>query len=379
MGHAAAGGRGRVGLARALLLALVLAAGRALPARAQEAAPIRVLVRVLTAGERMPLGYSVVEVPALGIERLTGAGGTTSLAFAAAGPQRFRVKRLGYLPKDTTVTLTDAPSQVLEVVLARASFRLDAVRVVGWPPCRRPGLREADAQVRGVVEQLRQNAERYRLLTRAYPFFYTMEREFGARATDGSYIADSRSVTAVSGAPDWTYRPGTLIARTGGAGMPAEWVMRIPSIRDLAEDAFIDNHCFHVAGLEEHEGARLLRVDIIAAERLRGVDVNVVAWLDPRDFQLRHATFTLTKPPPQVRGLLYSTTKATYREVLPFVPVLQELLAENTVQQGRARTETRVLIERQRIQALRYTGARPDSLLADTLRRDSLPPPARPR
>lgn len=329
-----------------------------------QAVPRNLLVRVQTAIEGAPLGYSVVALPALGIERFTGANGAVAVAVPTAGPQRLVVKRLGFTPKDTVIMVGDAPSQVVTVRLARVSFRLDPVRVVGWPPCRRPGLRDATREVRGIVDQLRQNAERYRLLTRTYPFLYYMEREFGRREMDGSYVAESRSVVPVSATPGWTYRPGTLVAREPGT---TEWLMRIPSIGDLAEQSFVDNHCFHVAGLEEKSGAQLLRIDIVAATRLRGVDVNVAVWLDPTDFQLRHATYTLTKAPPQVRGLLYSSSTARYRELLPFVPVLELLVAENTVQQGRARTETRVLIERQTLQSVQYTGARPDSLVRDSL------------
>jgi hypothetical protein len=143
--------------------------------------------------------------------------------------------------------------------------------------------------------------------------------------------------------------------------------MRIPSISDLAEDAFVANHCFHVAGLEEKEGRRLLRLDIIAAERLKSTDVTVVAWLDPQDFQLRHATFTLTKPPPQVRGLLASSSSVTYRELIPFVPVLELTVAENTVQEGGSRGTTKVLVERQRIERVMFRGARPEGLALDSL------------
>lgn len=343
-------------------LALALCA---LTSRADaQAAPRNLLVRVQTATEGAPLGYSVVALPALGIERFTGANGAVVVAVPAAGPQRLVVKRLGFTPRDTVIMVGDAPSQVVTVRLARVSFRLDPVRVVAWPPCRRPGLREASREVREIIDQLRQNAERYRLLTRTYPFEYLMQREFGRREADGSYVAESRSVVSVSATPGWTYRPGTLVARERGSG---EWVMRIPSIGDLAEQSFVDSHCFHVAGVEERSGAPLLRIDIVAAERLRGVDVNVAAWLDPADFQLRHATYTLTRAPRQVRGLLRSSTTARYRELLPFVPVLELLVAENTVQQGRARTEPRVLTERQSLLSVRYTGPRPDSLARDSL------------
>lgn len=368
-------------LAAAATLATTLAATLAVPAplAAQQPAPAparapavhNVTVRVVTALEGAPLGYSVVAMPALGLERFTSASGVVVMPVPAPGPVRLRVKRLGFTPKDTTITVTDAPVQRVTIALARVSFRLDAVRVVGWPPCKRPGVDEdTDPQVRGIVDQLRQNAERYRLLTRTYPFVYTVRREFGHQESDGSVVLDSFDEIVVAGTPDWTYRPGTLVgrdpARAGGSRGP--WVMRIPSIGDLADDAFVDNHCFNVAGLEEKEGRRLLRLDIVAAERLKSADVTVVAWLDPQDFQLRHATFTLTKPPAQVPGLLTLSSRVSYVELIPFVPVLQLTIAESTVQEGRSRPVTRILIERQRIERVLFQGLRPEGLALDSLR-----------
>ena len=361
-----------IGQVAAMLAVASLCAASPLSAQEPARAPAaqHVTVRVVTSLENAPLGYSVVAMPALDLERFTSSSGVVVMSVPAPGQVRLRVKRLGFTPKDTTITVTDAQSQSVTVALVRVSFRLDAVRVVGWPPCRRPGIAEADDdRVPGIVEQLRQNAERYRLLTKSYPFVYTVRREFGRRATDGSLIIDAADEIVVNGAADWRYRPGTLVVREprSGIGTRSEWVMRIPSISDLAEDQFIATHCFHVAGLEEKEGQRLLRLDIVAAERLKSTDVNIVVWLDPQDFQLRHATFTLTKPPPQVRGLLTSSSRVTYRELIPFVPVLALTVAENTVQEGRSQTTTTVLIERQRIERVMFRGARPEGLALDSL------------
>ena len=361
-----------IGQVAAMLAVASLCAASPLSAQEPARAPAaqHVTVRVVTSLENAPLGYSVVAMPALDLERFTSASGVVVMPVPAPGQVRLRVKRLGFTPKDTTITVTDARSQSVTVALVRVSFRLDAVRVVGWPPCTRPGIAEGDDdRVPVIVEQLRQNAERYRLLTKSYPFVYTVRREFGRRATDGSLIIDAADEIVVNGAADWRYRPGTLVVREprSGIGTRSEWVMRIPSISDLAEDQFIATHCFHVAGLEEKEGQRLLRLDIVAAERLKSTDVNIVVWLDPQDFQLRHATFTLTKPPPQVRGLLTSSSRVTYRELIPFVPVLALTVAENTVQAGRSQTATTVLIERQRIERVMFRGARPEGLALDSL------------
>ncbi len=359
-----AGTPGRGAVASAFLFASALA----LPARAQEA-PRSLVVRVVTEAERAPLGYSVVALPALGIERLSPVSGAIALSVPAPGPQRLVVKRLGFSPKDTTITVGEAPSQTVVIALTRLSFRLNEVRVVAWPPCTSPGLPRTggDRELRELVGQLRQNAERYRLLVGQYPFVYTMQREFGHYAFDSSYVGESRDVIPVSAQPGWTYRPGTLVAREPRSTV---WSMRIPSISDLAEDAFVDNHCFHVAGIEAKEGERLLRLDIIAAARLRDPDVNVVVWLDPHDFQLRHATFSLTKTPPQIRGLVRSTSRVAYHELIPFVPVMRSMVAENVVREPRPPRSLQVLVERQTIQALVFSGPRPEALL-----RDSLPPP----
>lgn len=320
------------------------------------------LVRLVTAAEGAPLGYGVVSLPAHGVERFTPASGAVALPVPEAGPVRLRARRLGFTPVDTTVVVGEGASTTVTVALARVSFTLDAVTVVAWPPCLTPGLSAADARVRAVVEQLQENAERYRLLVKQYPFVYTVRREFGEKGSDGSYIAQRTDMIPVEGRSEWSYRPGTLIAREPSrvpGGRP-DWVMRIPGIADLAEASFIAQHCFHVAGVEEKGGERLLRLDIVAADALKDVDVNVEAWLDPEDYRLRHARFTLTRPPRQVRGLVRSTTAVEYREVIPFVPVVAVTTAENTVQQGRA--APRVSVERQRMERVLFQGPRPDSL-----------------
>ncbi len=341
------------------LLALFVPCGAA----GAQAAPHHLTVRVVTSVEGAPLGYSVVALPALGIERFTSASGAVVLPLAAPGPVRLVVKRLGFTPKDTTVTVTDAPTQSVTIALARVSFRLDAVRVVAWPPCRRPGLGRrsgSDPQSVAIIGQLRQNAERYRLLVRNHPFVYRARREFSRREPSGTETLERTDTVTIAGRPAWSYAPGTLVGRERReSGGPGEWIIRIPSIGDLASDAFVDNHCFHIAGLEEKEGRRLLRIDIVAAERLRGTDVNVVAWLDPADFQLRHATFTLTKPPPQFRHLLHLSSKVDYEELVPFVPVIRFMVAESLVQEAPGGRATRTLLERQTIEQVLFTGEPP--------------------
>ena len=330
------------------------------PPGADGSAPIALRVQVVMEMGGAPLGYSVVSLPEQGVERFTDPDGAVVLPVARAGRVRLVAKRLGFVPRDTTIEITDAPGQRVVIALTRVSFELEAVEVVAWPPCRRPGIprRGGHAQLRGIVDQLRQNAERFRLLTTTYPFSYTSERELSRRVLNGAEVIESVDTILVAGAPDWRYEPGRIVSRdlTGAA---RGWMMHIPILSDLAEDRFIENHCYHVAGLEDKESNRLLRLDIVAAQRLRGPDVNVTVWLDPVGFQLRFATFTLSRIPPQFRDLMHLVSRVTYVEVAPFIPVMQETLSENLMRTGAAGLEATAFMERQRIVQLTFHGARP--------------------
>jgi len=278
------------------------------------------------------------------------------------GPTHLVVKRLGYQPKDTTILVSDAPSQVVTIVLTKLSVRLGAVQVADWPPCTEPGLPrpDLDPDGRSVIEQLQQNAERYRLLERNYPFIYSYERSFARRTAEGLEVVERTDTSVMSSQPNWSYRPGTLVrtVRRALSRANSEYAMRIPSLRDLSDPIFIANHCFHLAGIEEKGGQRLVRLDIVAAEALKEADVNVAAWLDTADFRLRAATFHLTRIPPALPDLQRVTSEVFYLEVIPFVPVLYSTTAERI---ERLRSGARVThIERQLVLDLEFVDAVPE-------------------
>jgi hypothetical protein len=87
--------------------------------------------------------------------------------------------------------------------------------------------------------------------------------------------------------------------------------------------------------------------------------VNVTVWLDPTGFQLRFATFTLSRTPPQFRDLMHLVSRVTYVEVAPFIPVMHETVAENLMRTGAAGREVTAFMERQRIVQLTFHEERP--------------------
>lgn len=346
-----------------LLLGILIPAESASQAAVSQAAavPIPLRVQVVTRAEGAPLGYSVVSLPDQGIERFTNATGIVVIPVSAPGNVTVTVKRLGYLPRDTSIAVTESQGQSVVIALERVSFTLDKVTVVAWPPCRRPGIPRGrnDAQTRDIIEQLRQNGERYKLLTTQFPFTYDIERNFTRKVLNHLEESERQDTITINGVPSWEYTPGRMISRDPNPSMGG-WIVHLPVLSDLADKRFIDNHCFHVAGLENKEGSDLLRIDIVAAERLRGPDVNATVWLDPKQLQLRYASFTLSTIPAQFRNLLHVVSQVSYVEVSPFIPVMSEVETENLVSGGANGDQAVSFMERQRILRLLYVGARPD-------------------
>lgn len=323
----------------------------------------RLKVTVIAQVEQLPLPYAVVELPELGVERFTNSAGMIALPLERTGATRIRVRRIGFTPRDTVITVERTGAVEITVALTRVSYRLSEVRVVAWPPCREPGIpkRQADPLVVGILGQVQENAKQYRLLVEKYPFEYAMERQVGRKRPDGRIVADATDTTTIASRSEWRYRPGQIVRREMGRAT-SPWVMMLPTLLDLADRSFIESHCFHVAGLEEKEGHRLLRVDLVAAERIKSPDVNASLWLDPVGYQLRFASFTLTRIPSQFRELSEVTSETAFRELFESVPIIAAVDAEQTFREPRPRTlvSATAFTEKQRVVRVTFLGARPD-------------------
>lgn len=343
-----------------LLLACAVAlTASATPLGAQTTLRVQVVAQV----EQLPLPYAVVELPEQGVERFTNNSGVITLVIDRAGATRVRVRRIGFTPRDTVVMVGAAGVIDLTVALSRVSYRLSEVRVVAWPPCRQPGLpkRGSDPLIAGIIGQVQENAQQYRLLVEKYPFEYAMQRESGRKRPDGHTVTDATDTLVIGSQSSWRYRPGRIVRREAARGAN-QWVMTIPTLLDVADKAFIDTHCFHVAGVEEKNGHRLLRVDLVAAERLKDPDVNASLWLDPEGYQLRFASFTLTRIPREFRELSEVTSETAFRELFSAVPIIAAVDAVQTVAEPRPRAmaSTVAFTEKQRVIRVTFLGAQPD-------------------
>lgn len=292
---------------------------------------------VLTKDGGVPLSYSVVSAPSLGRERFSNAEGVFTLADLPEGPLQLRVRHLGYSPVDLSVVIHAGVVDTVRVSLTHIAVRLTAMQVRGYPECKNPGApnASADSSFATVFDQLHQNAEQYRLLTDAYPFVYAVERTQSRVLVNGDLRMDGID-TLVVNSNRWRYKPGSVITRTG-RGRTASTMMNIPTLVNFADKAFLDNHCFYNGGLETVDGVELLRVDFIAASRIKDPDVDGSMYLDPTSLQIRRSVLRLTKVPSGLAGLVETEAVTQFGEVLPSIPVIADIASVNRFQTNAGR------------------------------------------
>ena len=341
-------------LARLLLVPLALLAARGAGAQ-RTGADVRGLVFV--AGTEVGLAYSTVSVPEAGLERFVDPQGRFLLRGVPPGARRLRVRHIGYLPLDTTIVVpADSALAPLRLELRRAPQQLALVRVRAAGPCRAPGPPSPaqDPEFAALFQQLRQNAEQYRLLVRTYPFVYQMERAFGTRNRAGvERTLRDRDTLLIDGDPRWRYQPGRVVVpREPEDGQPGRGQLdaRLPGLLDFADSAFQHSHCFTPRGVEQLDGRRVVRVDFRVDERLRTPDVNGSFFLDADGYGIVAADFELSRVPDGLRGLRRVAARTIYREIFPGVAVMAEIRATNDLDtRGRraviAETERQTMLD----------------------------------
>jgi hypothetical protein len=299
-----------------------------------------------------PLGYSVVSIPGigpLGTERYAGPRGTFAFPDLPPGAYTLRVKHLGYAPAEVPVQLLRGRVEV-RVALTRVVVRLPVVVV--RPECTTPGAPDPAAAPDFAVlfDQVRQNAERYRLLAREYPYQYVVERTFSDQLRNGEYPITRVDTVTFASNTGWRYAPGRMV-RTEVSGWRREQVLTLPTLADIVDSAFLANHCFFYAGLDTLTGVTLLRVDFLTAKRLRAPDIDGSVYLDTATYQIRGDRIRLTRVPAAVSGLEGVSATTLFQEVVPAVPIRSYVVGRNVFsprpgpQTRVASIETQILLE----------------------------------
>jgi len=278
---------------------------------------------VLSAADGQPVPYGTISVGDTMLGRFADAAGRFSLGAPASGTYHLRARQIGFLPLDTT--LTGPGSQGLVLRLQPLPVRLASIPAEpSQHGCAAPSLAESSAQpaVAMVLAQMHQNVERYRILLDQYPFNYRMEESravlMNAHTRDEQDSVIALDTATYDSRQRHHYAIGSVVYEersvTGGQRM----MMYIPTLRDVADAAFADAHCFAYMGDAAHE----LRIDFRPADRIKAPDVTGSIYLDDARYVIKRAVFTLTHAGAVGGAAAFVKVTTTFREEVPFVPML---------------------------------------------------------
>jgi hypothetical protein len=136
--------------------------------------------------------------------------------------------------------------------------------------------------------------------------------------------------------------------------------MHIPTLANFAEASFIDNHCFYNGGIENLDGADLLRIDFVAASKLSEPDVNGSMYLDPTSFEIRRSVVRLSRIPRGISGLAETEAQTYFGEVVTSVPVITGIMSVNKfVVRSRRPDDATSENEQQQLVAIKFLRGKP--------------------
>ena len=181
-----------------------------------------------------PLPYAVVSISDLVIERFTDASGRFAISGISPGTHKVLIRRIGFAPWRGNVTVVADGATVLDVRLDQLPQRLAAVAIVALSRCRNPGPPDPVLQTEtsSLVSQLRENADRYRLLAEQYPFAYSQLRALGD-LRESTFAVQRVDTSLVLSSARVAYRPGSLVIRTTTKDRGDEFSMAIPTLLEL--------------------------------------------------------------------------------------------------------------------------------------------------
>jgi hypothetical protein len=287
---------------------------------------------VVAAADGRPLPYATVIIDPGDRERFADAAGSFVVGQLAPGSYHLRVRQIGFAARDTTLVITGiGPTKRLRIVMRIVALRLPPVVVQGErsTKCLTPGIPDStvNPSLAALFAELQKNVDRYRLLIQEYPFQFARE-EWRVDRNDAGYeetVALDTVWYEVQQMEDRPYKPGAVVIWETDNGTRKQY-MPLPTFGYLGDSLFKQTHCFDYMGEDTTGGASpTIRVDFRPAASIRTPDLEGAVYLDEDRYIVRRAVFRLTEPDRVVPPISELSVTTTFREVLPLVPLFDEV------------------------------------------------------
>lgn len=303
---------------------------------------------VVAAESGQPLPFSIVALVPVASQTFTTQSGAFAFPGVAPGRYHLLARQIGYTPRDTEITVGPATdtSAVLRIELQHVAIELPAITATA-AGCLTPGAPDGVAapELAAAFGQVLENARRFELLTKAFPYGSRVERTFALIDRAGQRRANGADTIVEQSREERRYRPGDVIF-WGTGSFAGTQLMRLPELRDFADSAFVATHCFALAGRDTLEGGTFVRLDFSPAAALRTADVDGAAYLDSTTYQIRYTVVRLTQARRAIRGVDSLVSTSRFREIVPGIVVRDRVVATTTPtapNQPRRREEQRLL------------------------------------
>jgi hypothetical protein len=319
---------------------------------------------IVVKGSDVGVSYSVIALRPGSTEQFTNEQGRFTLRDVRPGRVTLSVKRIGYSPLDTTISLRASETVDLRLELPLVTIQLPPVASYA-KLCAHPGTPtpEMNLHLAMLFEQMKQNAERNRLLSRSYPFEMTIERKMTRPepALEARFIAFDTVMR--SSERVWRYAPGKMLGTreyAPGVFGGKWWTITMPELADFADEVFLKSHCFEYGGIDVVDGDTLLRIDFNPAESIRDPDVGGTIFLDPKTYQLRITMVSLVNLTKRLRDQVSGQAiRADFKEIIPGVPVIDYVSSVVFPRDDPKAPPTEPATETQRTLSVKFLKGRP--------------------
>ncbi|MEO5590688.1 MAG: carboxypeptidase regulatory-like domain-containing protein [Gemmatimonadaceae bacterium] len=285
---------------------------------------------VVADGTGMPLPYSAVTIDPVGRERFTDQSGGFTFYGIPAGAYRVRVRQLGYIPLDTTIQIGPRASVSQVLVMTRIATALAGVQVSAPPRlCIVPDEYGfvGDIELATVLAEVRKNADRERLLRKTYPFEYRMAQSHSTVDLVTRKATIRYDTMQFRSDDNWRYRKGRVVSDDRNRLFGEIRVMRLPTLADLADRAFLTAHCFKYSGISDFGGLPTYRIDFAPDSALIAPDVEGSIFIDSASYLIKRAEFRLTRGGTVKPPILGMSVITTSREILPNVALFDMIVS----------------------------------------------------